>query len=325
MAYVSAMPFRSASVLTFLYALGYPIGALAVSALSPMAVLIFRFGLAAAILGSCALLARVSWPTGWRWCTSRSAACWRRAVQFVALYLALEHGAPAVLGAVVVAMNPCVTALLAAMFLGESLTVVAGRWPWCSASVAVLAACASRLMADGGVDAVDAGCWWSRLVGHRRGRRLSAAVLRRRRLPRDGGGAERRVRWCPSRCWRRSSPLHRARPVEGRRRGGRRRAAERDVGHDDYVRAINLHGAATVSMLFCVIPAVAGLLAWMMLGQRPDVGIAVGLAAARWRAGSTPGRQASSVSTIQPATADGSIASMRSITRRGRVAGCPCP
>ena len=45
-----------------------------------------------------------------------------------------------------------------------------------------------------------------------------------------------------------------------------------------YVRAINLYGAATVSMLFCVIPAVAGVLSWLILGQRPDVGIAVGLA-----------------------------------------------
>jgi drug/metabolite transporter (DMT)-like permease len=33
-----------------------------------------------------------------------------------------------------------------------------------------------------------------------------------------------------------------------------------------------------VSMLFCVIPAVAGLLSWAMLGQRPDVGIGIGLA-----------------------------------------------
>jgi hypothetical protein len=58
------MPLRSASNLTFFYALGYPIGALAVSALSPMAVLVFRFGLPAAILSSWALLARVTWPTG---------------------------------------------------------------------------------------------------------------------------------------------------------------------------------------------------------------------------------------------------------------------
>jgi drug/metabolite transporter (DMT)-like permease len=51
------------------------------------------------------------------------------------------------------------------------------------------------------------------------------------------------------------------------------------------VRAINNYGAAPVAMLFAVIPAVAGLLSWLMLGQRPDVGIAVGLvvgAAACW-------------------------------------------
>jgi drug/metabolite transporter (DMT)-like permease len=44
-----------------------------------------------------------------------------------------------------------------------------------------------------------------------------------------------------------------------------------------YVRAVNDYGAAAVAMLFAVIPAVAGLLSWLMLGQRPDIGIAVGL------------------------------------------------
>ena len=58
------MPLRTASALTFVYALGYPIGALAVSAMSPMGVLVFRFGLAAAILSGWALVARVTWPTG---------------------------------------------------------------------------------------------------------------------------------------------------------------------------------------------------------------------------------------------------------------------
>ena len=59
------MPFRTASSLTFFYALGYPIGALAVSAMSPMAVLVFRFGLAGAILSGWALIARCDlahWP-----------------------------------------------------------------------------------------------------------------------------------------------------------------------------------------------------------------------------------------------------------------------
>ena len=44
-----------------------------------------------------------------------------------------------------------------------------------------------------------------------------------------------------------------------------------------YVRAINTHGAAAVAMLFAIIPAVAGVLSWLMLGQRPDAGVAVGL------------------------------------------------
>jgi drug/metabolite transporter (DMT)-like permease len=44
-----------------------------------------------------------------------------------------------------------------------------------------------------------------------------------------------------------------------------------------YVRAINTHGAAAVAMLFAVIPAVAAVLSWLMLGQRPDAGVAVGL------------------------------------------------
>ena len=120
------MPFRTASVLTFLYALGYPIGALAVSALSPMAVLVFRFGLAAAILSGWALVAKVTLAQG---------------LLFTCLYLALLHGAPAVLGAVIISMNPVVTALLAATFLGESLTrrrVVA----LVLGVLAVLAACA---------------------------------------------------------------------------------------------------------------------------------------------------------------------------------------
>jgi drug/metabolite transporter (DMT)-like permease len=49
------------------------------------------------------------------------------------------------------------------------------------------------------------------------------------------------------------------------------------LGVSLYVRAINLHGAAAVSMLFCVIPAVAGVLSWLMLGQRIDVGTGIGL------------------------------------------------
>lgn len=74
-----------------------------------------------------------------------------------------------------------------------------------------------------------------------------------------------------------------------------------------YVRAINAHGAAAVAMLFAVIPAVAAVLSWIILGQRPDQGgggIGAGRArllgqhqggesaahATRWRPGCCAGR-----------------------------------
>jgi hypothetical protein len=50
------MPLRTASSLIFLYALGYPVAALAVSAISPMALLVFRFGLAGMLLSGWALM-----------------------------------------------------------------------------------------------------------------------------------------------------------------------------------------------------------------------------------------------------------------------------
>ena len=121
------MPFRTASTLTFFYALGYPIGALAVSAMSPMAVLVFRFGLAGAILVGWALIARVTWPTGRTLAHVLVTGLLTQALQFSASTWRSMHGAPAVLGAVIISMNPVVTALLAAAFLGDRLTLDAGR------------------------------------------------------------------------------------------------------------------------------------------------------------------------------------------------------
>jgi hypothetical protein len=40
-----------------------------------------------------------------------------------------------------------------------------------------------------------------------------------------------------------------------------------------------MHGAAAVAMLFAVIPAGAAALCWLMLGQHPDIGVAIGLSA----------------------------------------------
>ena len=64
-----------------------------------------------------------------------------------------------------------------------------------------------------------------------------------------------------------------------------------------YIAAIKQAGAAAVSLLFGIIPSMAALLSWAIMGERPDLGVVAGLvlgAAAcflgirRRGAGSTP-------------------------------------
>ena len=272
--------------------------------MSPMAVLVFRFGARRRRSSAPGPGRRVAWPTGRKLGHVAVTGLLMQAVQFCALYLAIQHGAPAVLCAVVVAMNPVATALLAATFLRDRLTVRRDR--------------RARPRRRGGAGRVREPA--DRREGRRsggaaapgradrvgRGRGLPAAVLRRRRLPRVDRGAERR----------RVRP--RARPgaadaVRDSRRTAKRRVAVAGVvllnatlGVSLYVRAINLHGAPAVSMLFCVIPAVAGALSWLMLGQRIDVGVGIGLvlgALACWLNAGASRQAASERSRWRPPTA----------------------
>jgi drug/metabolite transporter (DMT)-like permease len=276
------MPLGAASSLTFFYALGYPIGALAVSVMSPMAVLVFRFGLAAAILSVWALLVRVTWPTGRTFAHVMVAGLLTQVFQFVCLYLALMHGAPAVLAAVVISMNPVVTALLAAVFLGEGLT-----WTRVSALVlgvfAVMAACAGRLFAIGGVDTVVL-LLLAALVSVAAGgvyqQRFCSGVDFRASAALQNG-----VALLPVAALATVMPWHVVDPWKAVGAVAAVVLLNATLCMALYVRAINNYGAAAVAMLFAVIPAVAGVLSWLMLGQRPDIGIAIGLvvgAAACW-------------------------------------------
>jgi drug/metabolite transporter (DMT)-like permease len=268
------MPLGAASSLTFFYALGYPIGALAVSAMSPMAVLVFRFGLAAAILSGWALLIRVTWPTGRTFAHVMVTGLLTQVLQFVCLYLALMHGAPAVLAAVVISMNPVVTALLAAVFLGEGLT-----WTRVGALVlgvfAVLAACAGRLFAIGGVDTVVL-LLLAALVSVAAGgvyqQRFCSGVDFRASAALQNG-----VALLPVAALATVMPWHVVDPWKAAGAVAAVVLLNATVCMALYVRAINKYGAAAVAMLFAVIPAVAGILSWLMLGQRPDIGIAIGL------------------------------------------------
>ncbi len=269
------MPLRTAVVLTFLYALGYPIGALAVSVMSPMAVLVFRFGLAAAILATWALLAEVNWPTGRTLLHVLVSGLLAQGLLFTCLYVALMHGAPAVLGAVIISMNPVVTALLAAAFLGESLTPMRVG-ALALGAVAVLAACAGRLVMVGGVDvvvllilvslfSVAAGGVYQQKFCRGVDFRVTAAL-------------QNGVCVAPVVMLAAAMPFTVANPWKAAGAVAAVVLLNATLCMTMYVRAVNDYGAAAVAMLFAVIPAVAGLLSWLILGERPDIGIAVGLA-----------------------------------------------
>ena len=276
------MPMQTTAAVTFFYALGYPIGNMAVNAMTPMAVLAFRFALAGVILGSWAALAKVRWPRGRVLGHVAVTGLLMQAVQFCALYLAIQHGAPAVLCAVVVAMNPVATAMLAAAFLKDRLTplrilaLMLGVF-------AVLAACASRLISERGVDPAVL-LLLVALVG------LAAGGVYQQRFCADvdfraSTAVQNVVALIPAVALAFTTPFAVHDPTKAAFAVAGVVLLNATLGVSLYVRAINLHGAAAVSMLFCVIPAVAGVLSWLMLGQRVDVGVGVGLvlgAAACW-------------------------------------------
>lgn len=268
------MPLSTASAVTLTYAIGYPIGALAVAEMSPMAVLVLRFGFAAVILASWALLARASWPRGAQFGHVIVAGLLIQAVQFCCLYEALLLGASAVLCAVVIAMNPVMTAILATLFLREPLgrlrvvALVLGV-------IAVLAACARRLMGMHGVDPV-----MLLLVVGLLG--LSAGGVYQQRFCagvdfRTMSAVQNCVAFVPAAALAMLTPfaVHDAAKAAAAVAGMVLLNATLAVSI--YLRAISIHGAAAVAMLFAIIPAAAAVLSWLMLGQRPDVGVGIGL------------------------------------------------
>jgi drug/metabolite transporter (DMT)-like permease len=271
---LTRMPAQTAAAVTFFYALGYPIGNLAVGAMTPMAVLVFRFSLAGLLLGTWAAVSRVSWPRGRKLGHVAVTGLLMQAVQFCCLYLAVQRGAPAVLCAVVIAMNPVATAVLGALFLRERLgplrifALVLGV-------LAVLAACASRLVHEHGVDPVFV-LLLVALLG------LAAGGVYQQRFCADvdfrtSVAVQNAVALVPAAVLASLTPF----AIHDHVKAGLAVAAvvllNAGVGVSLYVRAINRHGAAAVAMLFCLIPAVAGVLSWLLLGERPDIGIAVGL------------------------------------------------
>ena len=306
------MPLSTASAVTFLYALGYPIGALAVAAMTPMAALVLRFSLAASILAIWTVLVKAPWPRGAQFGHVMVAGLLIQAVQFCSLYEALQLGSPAVLGAMAIAMNPVTTAILGAVFLREPL----GPQRLAALAlgvVAVLAACAGRLMRAHGVDPVILLLVLA-LLG------LSAGGVYQQRFCagvdfRAMSAMQNAVALIPAAALAILTPFSVHDGAKAAIAVGGMVLLNATLAVSLYLRAINTHGAAAVAMLFAVIPAVAAVLSWLMLGQRPDAGVAVGLVAggfACWLNTRASGRrraaQGDSIKLRRPLTSVGGAA-----------------
>ncbi len=270
------MPMSTASAVTVFYAIGYPIGTLAVTAMTPMAVLVLRFGFAAIILAGWAVVARAAWPRGAQFGHVLVAGLLIQAVQFCCLYEAVLLGAPAVLCAVVIAMNPVITAILAAAFLREPLGS-ARMAALALGVVAVLAACARRLMSTHGIDPVIALLAVALLglsIGGVYQQRYCAGIDFR-----TMSAMQNAVALIPAAVLATLTPYAVHDAVKATVAISGVVLLNATVAVSLYVRAISVHGAAAVAMLFAIIPAAAAVLSWFMLGQRPDIGIAIGLLA----------------------------------------------
>jgi len=306
------MPLSTASAVTFLYALGYPIGALAAAAMTPMAALVLRFSLAASILAIWTVLVKAPWPRGAQFGHVMVAGLLIQAVQFCSLYEALQLGSPAVLGAMAIAMNPVTTAILGAVFLREPL----GPQRLAALTlgvVAVLAACARRLMSAHGVDPVILLLVLA-LLG------LSAGGIYQQRFCagvdfRAMSAMQNAIALIPAAALAILTPFSLHDGAKAAIAVGGMVLLNATLAVSLYLRAINTHGAAAVAMLFAVIPAVAAVLSWLMLGQRPDAGVAVGLVAggfACWLNTRASGRrraaQGDSIKLRRPLTSVGGAA-----------------
>ncbi|SIS11059.1 DMT family transporter [Williamsia sterculiae] len=269
------IPLGLAAAIVVLWAFGYPLGALGLTAMSPMLLLTFRFALSAAVVGAIVVARRVALPRGRDLAHVCVAGLLAQAVQFGAVYLGLQMGVPSVIAALVIALNPVATTMLARPLLGVRLTrrsvVAIGL-----GVLAVVAACAQRLAQVGPLDAGVAltllgllglavgGVYQQRFCSHIDAMASNAVQLG--------------IATVPTAVMALAIPQSVTDPV---------RAAwviplmvlfSSALCTTLYLRAVTMVGAASASMLFTVIPSVSALLSWVMLGQRPDVGVYAGLA-----------------------------------------------
>ncbi len=105
---------------------GYVFGALATQVIAPLTVTMWRFLLAAAVLGVIAALRREKWPSRREFIQLASIGVPMFAIQFGALYTALADGMPASTTSLIACSSPLLVAVISSAARWEQLNVL--RW-----------------------------------------------------------------------------------------------------------------------------------------------------------------------------------------------------
>lgn len=260
-------------VTAVLYAANYPLGALALHDMSPFLLIALRFAVTAVVTWAAVLVLRTALPRGRTWWHAVGAGLLVQGAQFLGAYWAMSHGVGAGVTALVVAMNPVVATVLGGL-LDRRREPLLAYGAVALGAVAVVLACAPRIVRDpslgAGLGAVLVALAGLSLGSVWQGRTLRgvspvsftaigttvslpfAAVLATLVPESVHPGA---------RTW----VLFAVVTVVGL------------VGSTMYASSVARVGARSAAMLFAVIPALAALIAWPVVGEPLDAVVGVAL------------------------------------------------
>ncbi len=257
-----------------LYAAGYPIGAATIAVMSPFLVILIRFAVSAVLLWGLLAVRRVPLPPRRQLGHAAIAGLLTQGVQFIGCYWGLSHGVPAGLAALIVALNPVATSaiLMAAFGHRES------RWGVVAlilATVSVVLACAPSLATDHhlgvGIVAVVVGMLGLSLGGIHQGRHC--AGMDPALITAIGITASTPLAAVIAAVY----PMH----VTDLPRAAVLLVVMvvfSSIGATSlYAACIARSGPRGASILFAVIPSVAGVMAWIGLGEALSPLAVVGL------------------------------------------------
>lgn len=258
-----------------LYAFGYPLGALGVAAMSPFLLLFLRFAISGVLLFGVARWTGRRLPTGASLGHALVVGLLTQATQFLGCYLGLRAGVPAGVAALIIGVNPALTALVARAVLRERLT-------------------ARRALAAGlGLAAVVTACWSTVPALAHAGTGIGFTLLGLVGIAVGGVYQQRFCRDVDPLAGNAVGMLIAAVPAGGLAllfgatvvdpvRGAvvlvLMVLLSSMTATTLYLRVIGLAGASGAAMLFAVIPSVSALFAFVMLGEPVHPGVVVGLA-----------------------------------------------